>query len=216
MASPVAFNILPGYQRSMLLILTIFAFWFSGSYAASFLTDALAMKQYVDLDSSLSIVDNTQIKYDVNNPLWNWLNLLVDPPTQAFSPSALGVFARANSETAVVYYNLGDAEDAPYHSTATQADYENPYIHVDTPFLAPRVRILTLVAMDWDGVNTNFLRSPQYVMNYTVEADDREKRYTWLWHRIDLIDLKIFVYSYGFLVPGPETNGSFLRVGEPV
>lgn len=102
------------------------------------------------------------------------LTVLVDPPDGAMSPSALGVFARANSETATIYYTLDGS------SPTLQSDslaYTGPYIHIDTPFLAPRNRILTLIAVDYDILADKYYKSEQRVFNYSVEATARPNRY---------------------------------------
>jgi hypothetical protein len=70
--------------------------------------------------------------------------------------------------------------------------YDTPYIQLDTPFKAKRGRVLTVVAvvMDETGVH----RSHQYQLQYNVEGAARKD-------------------SFGFLVPGIESSGYFVRYG---
>lgn len=117
------------------------------------------------------------------------LTLLYDPPDQHVSPTALGVYVQSNDPSAVIYYEFDGSMptfSSPYVTVST------PYIEMDTPYLASRNRSITIVAVQktYDG----YARSEQYTLNYYIEATNRP-------------------YSYGFLVPGIETSGYFLKVG---
>lgn len=148
------------------------------------------------------------------------LTLLVDPPTGAFSPTALGVFAQATSPTAILFYTiqwavLGDTVvpvSYPQYNTiskmsgfvqtsdgltlvpntTTYVAYNNtPYIHINTPYAKGRNVVVCIIAVDWDIVEEEYFRSAEYKFDYIVEATDRQK-------------------AYGFFVPGPETTGHFV------
>ena len=118
------------------------------------------------------------------------LILYVDPPDGHSSPAALGVFARANDPTALVYYD--EFGKNPFLNS-TFLTYSTPYIQLDTPFKASRNRTLSVVAVmtDETGAKT---RSEQYILHYFVEGTARPS-------------------SYGFLVPGTESGGYFVRFG---
>lgn len=97
------------------------------------------------------------------------LDLLVDPPDGYFSPSALGVFLRCTSPGARVYWTLDGTTPTRLSAYTT---YDEPYVHINTPFRAGRYRILRAVATEtWiDGF---LYRSPEVTRNYIVEASDR-------------------------------------------
>ena len=141
----------------------------------------------------------------VNDPditLLPSLKLYVDPPSGHSSPAALGVFARASDPSALVYYTSWDTtKDAGVmyppsldsdDSNTVFISEETPYIQLDTPFRATRARTLILVAVVED--DGSLFRSEQLVYNYTIEGSARP-------------------YSYGFLVPGIESGGHFVRYG---
>eukprot|EP01032_Pedospumella_encystans_P011343 gene11343-13192_t len=122
------------------------------------------------------------------------LILVVDPPDGHSSPAALGVFARANDPDAIVYYDLyGNSPTfGPYNRT-----YESPFIQLDTPFQASRNRTIAMIAYleteNEDGTIT-IVRSKLIRRNYFVEGAAREN-------------------SFGFLVPGVESGGFFIKFG---
>jgi hypothetical protein len=97
------------------------------------------------------------------------LDLLVDPPEGFFSPSALGVFLRCTSPGARVFWTLDGTAPTRLSSYTT---YEEPYVHINTPFRAGRYRILRAVATEtWiDGF---LYRSPEITRHYIVEASER-------------------------------------------
>eukprot|EP01038_Epipyxis_sp_PR26KG_P007496 gene7496-10213_t len=115
-----------------------------------------------------------------------------DPPNHYSSPTALGLFLRSNYMTAKIYYdeNGGDpTTSSPY------VVYSAPYLQLITPFKHNRFRNITIVAVVDDTSDTgNIYRSEQYYLSYAVEAGSRPN-------------------SYGFLVPGIESNGFFIRFG---
>lgn len=118
------------------------------------------------------------------------LFLYIDPPNGHSSPAVLGVFIRANDPDAIVYFEeLGD-DPTVLSPTLT---YNTPYVQLDTPFRASRNRTLVVIALleDEDGV---WYRSAQTTMKYFVEGTARPD-------------------SFGFLVPGIESGGFFIRYG---
>lgn len=130
---------------------------------------------------SLPIVQNPDIMNSTT------LILYVDPPDGHNSPSAMGAFIRANDKNALVYYDENGGSptlESPFMT------YDTPYIQLDTPFKASRNRTLTVVAvvMEESGV----YRSEQITLRYFVEGAARP-------------------FSYGFLVPGIESGGYFIR-----
>ena len=100
------------------------------------------------------------------------LDLLIDPPDGHFSPTALGVFLRASSPDALIYYTLDGT--APHLSSKTITS-SAPYLHVDTPFLAGRYRRLRAVAAEI-RIDGEWHRSEEYDRTYIVEATDRPNR----------------------------------------
>lgn len=119
------------------------------------------------------------------------LILYIDPPNGHSSPAALGVFVRANDPDAIIYWE--ELGDSPSLDSTNPLTYNTPYIQLDTPFKASRNRTLKVIAVvtDEEGALT---RSEEITMNYFVEGTARP-------------------YSYGFLVPGIESGGYFLRYG---
>lgn len=122
------------------------------------------------------------------------LILVVDPPDGHSSPAALGVFARASDPDAIVYFdtNGNSPTFASDHRT-----YESPFIQLDTPFQASRNRTIAMIAYleteNEDGTIT-IVRSKLIRRNYFVEGSAREN-------------------SFGFLVPGVESGGYFIKFG---
>lgn len=127
------------------------------------------------------------------------ITLLYDPPSGSFSPTALGVYVQVTNplytQSAKIYYEF---EVINAYSTSLviipqnptlaskSCGFSNPYIHMNTPFGARRNRTLTIVAVV-DGK-----RSLQHTMWYIIEADSRPD-------------------AFGFLVPGVETSGYFVK-----
>lgn len=143
-------------------------------------------RRLLDYTSGLIIVNITEIVFSEE------MILLYDPPSGHFSPTALGVYVSVvgkYSQTALVYYSFSKEGPTLLNSYAT---FTSPYIQVDTPFGASRTRTLTIVAIQ--EIPSGFIRSKQHTLTYYVESLSRP-------------------YSYGFFVPGIETSGYFLRVG---
>ena len=118
------------------------------------------------------------------------LVLYVDPPSGHSSPAALGVFARASNPNALVYW---DEDGNPPTLSSNFLTYDTPYIQLDTPFKASRNRTLAVVAVMINDEG-EMERSEQYILRYFVEGSARPS-------------------SFGFLVPGIESGGYFLRYG---
>lgn len=122
------------------------------------------------------------------------LSIIYDPPNNHMEPAAISVFARGSDPTSVIYYELdtdGKSCNDPTTSS-TMITYSTPYIEVKTLFKGKRNRILKLIAVLIDDNDVPIYRSQQYELNYIVEGGDRPD-------------------SYGFLIPGTESNGYFLR-----
>jgi hypothetical protein len=125
----------------------------------------------------------------------NELDIFYDPPNNTFSESALGVFVRANKPDAKIYYEFEDVltqfvSDPTLDSAYTT--WDSPYIHLNTPFGATRNRSINLCIVWFDSSIQSLVRSPMVALRYTVEANDRPQ-------------------SFGFLVPGVETDGYFVK-----
>ena len=129
-----------------------------------------------------------------NITLSNSLILVVDPPDGHSSPAALGVFARASDPDAVVYYD--ENGNSPTFDSP-KLTYKTPFIELDTPFKASRNRTIAMIAYleteNEDGTVT-IVRSKLIRMKYFVEGSAREN-------------------SFGFLVPGVESGGFFIKFG---
>jgi hypothetical protein len=115
------------------------------------------------------------------------ITLSYDPPYGFFSSTVLGVYVYCNEPTATIYV----AEDGNFPKIGDATTYSrnasSPYIQLNTPFGVGRQRTITIVAVVEEGQK----RSLQYKIKYFVEGSDRPA-------------------SYGFLVPGVESNGTFL------
>lgn len=123
------------------------------------------------------------------------LILYIDPPNGHISPAALGVFVRSNDPDAVVYWEVfatGSTPVLPSLESLAPLTYDTPYIELDTPFKASRNRTLIVVAVVTDPEGNT--RSKQITLDYVVEGSARPN-------------------SYGFLVPGIESGGYFVRYG---
>jgi hypothetical protein len=151
------------------------------------------------VDLSLPIVNQTHIPYSAA------ISLIFDPPDGFVSNTGLGVFVRAifDIESDIkIYYEVG-ALEAPVVQPTLKSSYatpKSPYILLDTPFKASRNRILTIICVvqyyDELGDIVEFRSDPRTI-GYVVEASARP-------------------YSYGFLVPGVESNGMFIKFGMEV
>ncbi len=140
---------------------------------------------------SRRIFNTTLIQYDPN------LKLFYDPPANHSSPSALGVFVWSNNPAMKFYWN--DTSDPPHvkevvpNLDSPYADISRPYIQLDTPFKASRVRKLKLVGIVTDEEG-NMFRTKLISIFYYVEASARP-------------------LSYGYFVPGIESGGYFIQIG---
>ena len=101
------------------------------------------------------------------------LDLLITPEDGFFSSSALGVFMRCTSPGARIFYTLDGTAPTRLSNFVT---YDQPYVHINTPFRAGRHRILRAVATEtWiDGF---LYRSAEITRRYIVEASERPDRY---------------------------------------
>lgn len=137
---------------------------------------------------------SSSIILDLNILQSSTLSIIYDPPNNHMEPAAISVFARGSDPTSVIYYELdtdGTTCNDPTTSS-TMITYNTPYIEVKTLFKGKRNRILKLIAVLFNDNGIPVYRSQQYELNYIVEGGDRPD-------------------SYGFLIPGTESNGYFLR-----
>lgn len=145
----------------------------------------------------VSILDETTIPKS-SDVVLSW-----DPPDTFVSITGLGVFTRCRytpepDADIKIYYEIGAAEDSVYQNATLDSLYatnDSPYIALDTPFKASRNRILTLICVIQfvnDNKETEKYRSQQVTLNYVVEASARP-------------------YAHGFLVPGVESSGMFIK-----
>ena len=65
-----------------------------------------------------------------------------------FSPTALGIFLKCTSTTAVVYYTIDGSAPTFNPATTSRLTYDTPYVHMDTPFQAGRYRVIRAVAAE--------------------------------------------------------------------
>ena len=117
-------------------------------------------------------------------------SLFVEPGNGTFSPSALTVFARCSDPVAKIYYTLDGTAPTLQSQYLT---YDTPYIGIYTPFGAYRTRRLRIICAIL-AVDSQYTLSPEIKNDYYVENTDRPG-------------------SFGYLVPGIESSGYFLRVG---
>jgi hypothetical protein len=117
------------------------------------------------------------------------LKLRVLPEDGTFSPTALAAFVRSDSTKAKIYYTIDGDSPTLKSSWLT---YDSPYLHIETPFYSGRRRKVTAVAVEI-GLDGSYYRSEEVTYYYLVEGSDRPG-------------------AYGFLVPGVESSGYFLRV----
>jgi hypothetical protein len=133
-----------------------------------------------------AIINNQTIIYKSD------LKVYYDPPPGYNSPTALGVFVWSNYDNVKIYFELSSQE--PSYPTL-ESDYAyttEPYIEIDTPFKGSRNRTLTIVGV-WNDGNGHIFRSDQHSIRYFVEASGRP-------------------YSYGYLIPGIESAGTFVQI----
>ena len=86
---------------------------------------------------------------------------------------ALSVFVRSSDPLADIRYTLDGSTptmDSPL------ANYDAPYIHVDTPFGYGRIRVLRVIALVLE-VDSLYTISKEITHTYFVEATDRPDRY---------------------------------------
>lgn len=145
-------------------------------------------QQQIDIDK----FESRRLAGSVVAELTNRINmkLFVEPSNGTFSPHALTIFVRCSNPLALAYYTL---DGSPPTLSSTFTTYDQPYINVDTPFAVKRNRILRIICAVIE-VDSLYALSPEIKNHYAVEATDRPG-------------------SYGFLVPGVESSGYFLRVG---
>ena len=117
------------------------------------------------------------------------LILTHDPPDGAMTPHAMGVYVYCTEESARIYYETDGA--ASVSLSSAYATRTAPYIHIGPVFGATRERTLAIVCVFQDNDGT-YTRSNQIELNYIVETDARP-------------------LAYGFLVPGVESDGYFLK-----
>lgn len=137
------------------------------------------------------------------------LTIQYEPSNSSSWPAALGVFVRAYyngiaDTSAKIYYEdyyIDDSNELKSTDTGVNgntfnspyAKYDTPYIEIDTPFKAQRTRYLKIVAVTQNSTNPEALvRSEELQLMYNVEGGARK-------------------FSYGFLVPGIESGGHFIR-----
>jgi hypothetical protein len=106
------------------------------------------------------------------------LDLYIDPPEGFFSSTALGVFMRCISQKGVsadtkVYYTLDDTEPTKYSPFTT---YEQPYVHIITPFRVGRYRLINAVCIE-KSIDGNTYRSTVITRHYVIEGAARPLRY---------------------------------------
>jgi len=133
--------------------------------------------------SSGSIVTDPDISLDTD------LILYIDPPSGHSSPSAMAVFARASDPSARIYY---DELGRDLFLNGSYLTHNTPYIQLATLFQGSRNRSLSVVAVVTDETGT--YRSEFYRLQFFVEGADRPN-------------------SFGFLVPGIESGGMFVKFG---
>lgn len=174
------------FRSLTVTLLLILSFVLSVSCTISNATDTST-----GIDGEIRVLQATQTIVD-SIALSSDLILYVDPPNGHTSPTILGVFARASDVDALVYYEPSDESptiDSPFIT------YNTPYIELGTLFKGSRNRTLTMVAVLTDELGT--IRSEQITMDYFVEGASRP-------------------FSYGFMIPGVESGGYFLRFGMEV
>ena len=141
-----------------------------------------------------TLLQNVHGTIESNFTVLPTLILVVDPPDGHSSPAALGVFARANHPDAIVFFDTNG--NSPTFESENRT-YRSPFIQLDTPFQASRNRTIAMVAYleieNEDGTVT-VGRSELIRRNYFVEGAAREN-------------------SFGFLVPGVESGGFFIKFG---
>jgi hypothetical protein len=135
-----------------------------------------------------SLADDLTIYPDL--PLDTEIVMYIDPPSGHSSPAALGVFVRGNDVSTKIYYD--EFGGLPTFESKFLT-YNTPYIQLDTPFKASRNRSLTVIAVYEDETGVLTRSEPKY-LKYFVEGSARPD-------------------SYGFLVPGIESSGYFVRYG---
>lgn len=163
--------------------------------------NVLQTRQLSTADESGSINNSSRLATE--------LTIQYDPPDRSSWPAALGVFARAYYDgepdtSAKIYYEQYyvfqqdqtatlQGGEASVTFNSSYAEYDKPYIQLGTPFKAQRIRYLKMVAVRDDPLDDkSFIRSEEITLTYYVEGAARKN-------------------SFGFLVPGIESGGYFLR-----
>ena len=128
---------------------------------------------------------------NISTPFNPSLKIIYDPPEYSFTPTVLGLFVRCSDHTALIYYDInGD----PPTFNSLYATYDSPYIVVNTFFKGSRNRTISFIAVTTDSLSGIKSHSQPYKLNFFVEGSAR-------------------INSFGFLVPGVESGGYFIRVG---
>jgi hypothetical protein len=147
--------------------------------------------------AEIEIIDNRKLLNANNFPIINIstifydknIKIFYDPPNHHVSPTALAVFVRSNLRNSKIYY------DTTGHSptlNSSYATYNQPYIQLTTAFRASRNNTLIILAVNERA--EGIFRSNPIVLHYFVESAARP-------------------YSFGFLVPGLESGGYFIKFG---
>lgn len=123
-----------------------------------------------------------------NNPS---ILLIVDPPNGTVSMTSLGVYLWASNPNAQIYYTLNGSEPSLYGLSINRT---NPYIQLDCASTTPIQTYLRAIALAYNSDTSYWYSSNEIFVQYMIESDQRP-------------------YSYGFFVPGVESNGIFLRLG---
>jgi hypothetical protein len=121
------------------------------------------------------------------------LTIQYDPPIEAYYTTAIGLYVRANDPEAIIFYEF-DGFNPTFQSNI--ATFDSPYIQVESITvpsneIPPRNRTVTIVAVS--KINQFIIRSEQYVLKYFIESGARPR-------------------SSGFLVPGVESGGFFVKL----
>lgn len=118
------------------------------------------------------------------------LSLQYDPPNGSTSVTGLAVYVWSNNLNARIYYT-NDSTSPSLNSS--YVDASAPYIQVTSPYKETRNRTLIIVAVVYNGKG-GYTRSHEYQLRYYVESSSRPN-------------------SYGYLIPGVDSNGYFVQFG---
>ena len=131
------------------------------------------------------------------------LTVMWDPPVGASCPTTLSVYVQATDPNAIIFYetNVAEESNAPLNMTSRVATSNRPYIQIQTPFrryidgtaIEPfTMRNMTLSLVAVSTYNQFWIRSQVYRLRYYIEGQARRN-------------------ATGFLVPGIETDGWFIK-----